>query len=62
MRTIFAWCDLLKPENHLSVPIIRMELTFDDQKMQFYPIVNTIYDLLVSVVHKIAQSLPGVFT
>ena len=55
-----AWCDLLKPDNHLNVPIIRMELTFDDNKMQFYPTVNAINDLLNSVVDKIATSLPSV--
>jgi dynein heavy chain, axonemal len=60
LRTIYAWCDLLKPENHLNVPIVRMELTFDDQKMQFYPSTNSINDLLNSVVEKIATSLPGV--
>ena len=60
MRTIIAWCDLLKPENHLNVPIVRMELTFDDNKMQFYPTVNAINDLLNSVVDKIATSLPSV--
>jgi dynein heavy chain len=60
VRTIFAWCDLLKPENHLHVPIIRMELTFDDQKMQFYPTVNAINELLVSIVHKITESIPPV--
>jgi hypothetical protein len=38
-----------------------MELTFDDQKMQFYPAINTVYELLVSIVEKIATSLPGVY-
>ncbi len=37
-----------------------MELTFDDQKMQFYPSLNSIYELFFSVVEKIANSLPGV--
>ena len=37
-----------------------MELTFDDNKMQFYPTVNAINDLLNSVVDKIATSLPSV--
>jgi hypothetical protein len=37
-----------------------MELTFDDQKMQFYPGINAINDVLQSVVEKIANSLPGV--
>ena len=60
VRSIFAWCELLKPENHLNVPIIRMELTFDDNKMQFYPTVNAIYELLQSIVEKISNSLPGV--
>lgn len=60
VRTIFAWCDLLKPENHLSVPIIRMELTFDDQKMQFYPTINAINELLVSIVYKITEAIPPV--
>jgi len=51
---------LLKPENHLEVPIIRMELTFDDQKMQFYPSFNAIYELLTTIVEKITVSLPEV--
>lgn len=60
LRTIHAWCDILKPENHLNVPVIRMELTFDDQKMQFYPSVTTIRDLLFTIVEKIATALPNV--
>ena len=60
LRSINAWCDLLKPENHLNVPVIRMELTFDDQKMQFYPSVITIRDLLFSIVDKLATALPNV--
>ncbi len=51
---------MLKPENHLNVPIIRMELTFDDNKMQFYPTINAINELLQSIVEKISNSLPGV--
>ena len=50
----------MKPENHLICPVIRMELTFDDNKMQFYPTYNTIRDLFLSVVDKIAQALPSV--
>lgn len=60
LRTIYAWCDLLRPENHLNVPVIRMELTFDDQKMQFYPTNSAIQELLKTVVEKIATSLPDV--
>ena len=60
LRTIYAWCDVLRPDNHLNVPIIRMELTFDDQKMQFYPTTSSINDLLTTIVEKIANSLPGV--
>jgi hypothetical protein len=60
LRSINAWCDLLKPENHLNVPVIRMELTFDDQKMQFYPSVVTIRDLLFSIVDKLSTALPNV--
>ena len=60
IRTIFAWCDIFKPENFLKVPIIKMELTFDDQRMQFYPSYETIQDLLASIVRKITSSLQGV--
>ena len=60
LRTINAWCELLRPENHLNVPVIRMELTFDDQKMQFYPSNAAIQELLKTVVEKIATSLPDV--
>lgn len=62
LRTINAWCDLLRPANHLNVPVIRMELTFDDQKMQFYPTNSAIQELLRTVVEKIATSLPDVST
>jgi hypothetical protein len=37
-----------------------MELTFDDQKMQFYPSFNAIYELLTTIVEKITVSLPEV--
>jgi hypothetical protein len=60
IRSIFAWCDLLNPANHLNVPKIRMELTFDDQQMQFYPSYSAISELLLSVVEKISISLPEV--
>ncbi len=48
------------PQNSLKVPIVKMELTFDDQKMQFYPSYETIQDLLASIVNKITLSLQGV--
>lgn len=48
------------PENHLKVPIVKMELTFDDQKMQFYPSYEIIQELLYSIVNKITMSLQGV--
>ena len=60
IRSIFAWCDLLSSDNSLSVPIIQMELTFDDQRMQFYPAPHIIHELFQSVVDTIAESLPGV--
>ncbi len=60
LRSINSWCDILRAENHLNVPVIRMELTFDDQKMQFYPSVITIRELLFSVVEKISTSLPNI--
>lgn len=53
---------MFKPENFLKVPIVKMELTFDDQKMQFYPSYDTIQDLLSSIVDKIKVSLQGVQT
>ena len=37
-----------------------MELTFDDNKMQFYPKVSVVRELLISVVEKIATALPSV--
>jgi dynein heavy chain len=51
---------MFKPENFLKVPIVKMELTFDDQKMQFYPSYDTIKDLLASIVDKVKSSLQGV--
>jgi dynein heavy chain, axonemal len=62
LRTIYAWCHLFSPENYSNVPIIKMELTFDDEKMQFYPHYNSIKEILCAITDKIATSLPGIQT
>jgi hypothetical protein len=48
------------PEKHLHLPKLKVELTFDDQKMQFYPSHTMLQEVLTSVVEKIAASLKSV--
>lgn len=60
VRTIVSWCETFSPENYLNVPIIKMELTFDDEKMQFYPSYEIMQQLLPSIVNNITNTLKDV--
>ena len=60
VRTIEAYTDLFKEENHLQLPLMKMELTFDDQKMQFYPPIGDLDETVLFVVKQICKSMQQV--
>ncbi|XP_071083415.1 dynein axonemal heavy chain 12-like isoform X1 [Haliotis cracherodii] len=62
VRTIDAFVDVFEPENHLLLPILKMELTFDDRKMQFYPPVEDLEETVLFVVTQITKTMQHVPT
>ncbi|KAK7101380.1 hypothetical protein V1264_019769 [Littorina saxatilis] len=62
VRTIDGFVDLFEEENHLQLPILKMELTFDDQMMQFYPPVSDLEELVLFVVKQVTNTMQKVAT
>ncbi|GFS01672.1 dynein heavy chain 12, axonemal-like [Elysia marginata] len=62
VRTIDSYVSLFEPENHLELPVLKMELTFDDQKMQFYPPVEDLEETVLFVVKQICKTMQQVPT
>lgn len=62
VRTIEAWVNLFDPENKEHLPILKMELTFDDEKMQFYPPYEDLEETVIHVMTAITKTLQQVPT
>lgn len=62
MRTIDAWVCLFDESNKENLPLLKMELTFDDQKMQFYPPYEELEELALFVVTLICRTMQSVPT
>ena len=60
VRTIDSYVSLFEPDNHLQLPILKMELTFDDEKMQFYPPVEDLTEVVNFVVNQICKTMQHV--
>ena len=60
MRNIEDWVDLFDESNKERLPLLRMELTFDDQKMQFYPTQEDLEETVLFVISVITKSLQQV--
>ena len=59
-RSIEAWVNLFEEDNKAIVPLLRMELIYDDGRMQFYPFFTDLQELILFVVQKISQTLQQV--
>nr|KAG5708500.1 hypothetical protein BaRGS_026227 [Batillaria attramentaria] len=57
VRTIDAYVSLFEHDNRLKLPLLKMELTFDDQRMQFYPPVGDLEDVVLFVVTQITKTM-----
>lgn len=62
VRTIYAFVDLFDPEDKQRLPVLKMELTFDDQKMQFYPPKEDLEETVLFVVKQITKAMQQVPT
>ena len=49
-RTLDAYVTLFDLDDKTKLPILKMELTFDDEKMQFYPPSQDLEDTVLFVV------------
>ncbi|CAG5115752.1 unnamed protein product, partial [Candidula unifasciata] len=57
VRTIDSYTSIFEPENHLHLPILKMELIFDEEKMQFYPPVSDLEETVLFVVTQICKTM-----
>ena len=53
---------LFEEENKEYLPLFKMELTFDDEKMQFYPPSEDLEETLLYVVETICSTLQNIPT
>ena len=56
-RTVEEFVKLFDPEDQRGLPIFKMELTFDDDKMEFYPTFQDLEDVVFGLVERIAEAL-----
>uniref|UniRef100_A0A2K5JE00 Dynein axonemal heavy chain 12 n=1 Tax=Colobus angolensis palliatus TaxID=336983 RepID=A0A2K5JE00_COLAP len=61
-RTVEGFVKLFDPEDQERLPIFKIELTFDDDKMEFYPTFQDLEDNVLSLVERIAEALQNVQT
>lgn len=56
-RTVEGFVKLFDREDQQGLPIFKMELTFDDDKMEFYPTFQDLEDAVLGLVERIAETL-----
>jgi len=53
-RTLAAYVGLFDMDDKTHLPLLKMELTFDDEKMQFYPPSQDLEDTVLFVVKQVS--------
>ncbi|XP_029456789.1 LOW QUALITY PROTEIN: dynein heavy chain 12, axonemal [Rhinatrema bivittatum] len=61
-KTVESYVKLFNPEDIQQLPLFKMELTFDDEKMDFYPSFQDVEDVVLFVVNRITGSLQNIQT
>ena len=56
-RTVEGFVKLFDREDQQGLPIFKMELTFDDDKMEFYPTFQDLEDIVLGLVERITEAL-----
>ena len=55
VRTIRSWVEAFEvSENNKKLPTLKMELTFDDEKMQFYPPYQDLQELITLLITQVS--------
>lgn len=60
-RTVEGFVKLFDQEDQRGLPIFKMELTFDDDKMEFYPTFQDLEDVVLGLVERITEALQVFF-
>jgi dynein heavy chain len=60
VRSIHSFVDLFDEGNMDTLPILKMELVFDDNKMQFYPLYEDLEEVILYVIEQITNTLQSV--
>ncbi|XP_033922411.1 dynein axonemal heavy chain 12 isoform X2 [Melopsittacus undulatus] len=61
-RTVEAYVKLFDPEDRNGPPLFKMELTLDDQKMEFYPSLQDLEEGILFIANRIGQTLQNIQT
>uniref|UniRef100_A0A8C6IBT9 Dynein axonemal heavy chain 12 n=1 Tax=Mus spicilegus TaxID=10103 RepID=A0A8C6IBT9_MUSSI len=61
-RTVEEFVKLFDPRYLNRLPIFKMELTFDDDKMEFYPTFQDLEDVVLGLIERISETLQTVQT
>ncbi|XP_021099628.1 dynein heavy chain 12, axonemal [Heterocephalus glaber] len=61
-RTVEGFVKLFDPKDQQKLPIFKMELTFDDDKMEFCPTFQDLEDVILGLVERIAEVLQNIQT
>ncbi|XP_040310640.1 dynein axonemal heavy chain 12 isoform X5 [Herpailurus yagouaroundi] len=61
-RTVEGFVKLFDQEDQCGLPVFKMELTFDDDKMEFYPTFQDLEDVVLGLVERITEALQNVQT
>ena len=62
MHTLEAWVNLFDESNKQHLPILKMELIYEDDKMQFYPTFEDLEEVILFVVDLVVGTLQSVPT
>ncbi|KAG8523853.1 Dynein heavy chain 7, axonemal [Galemys pyrenaicus] len=61
-RTVEGLVKLFDQENQQELPIFKMELMLDDDKIEFYPTIQDLEDSILSLIERITEALQNVQT
>ena len=61
-RTLDAYTSLFDMDDKSKLPLLKMELTFDDEKMEFYPPSQDLEETVLFVVKQICKTMQQVPT
>ena len=59
-NSIESWVNLFDENNKELLPLLKMELIFDDRKMQFYPTNEDLEELILFVIEQVRNTIKPV--